>query len=172
MSYSKRVSMIGIAHQVGAAALIENDARGDKQEDIMGACPLLTEVTWYVLLQTFRTHKQKGCSGRGALPDRFGEGIYSKKAFLASLPHSFQPNATDIVEKDEFDGWPAMVRITCHDFAEVSDDWRAIRAVICVLIIADRIYMYGADRIERHGKSPFDIAAAYYRPSGQLAVKK
>jgi len=169
-SYSKNVSMIGVARQVGATSVIDTNAKGESEDSIIGACPLLTELAWYMFLETFR--KLERCTRWDGLPDTFGEGVYSKKAFLDCLPNSFHPNAVDPVEENEFDGSLAMIRVTRCELAEMSDDWRTIRSVICVLKLADRIFMYGPDRIRRQCQSPFDIAAAYYRPNGQPAVKK
>jgi hypothetical protein len=168
-AYSKKVSMIGVAHQVGAAAAIESDAFGDEQEDIIGACPLLTELAWYLLLDTLR--ELNNCTRSDALPEKFGKDIYTKKDFLYCLPDSFHPDADHPADGEVY-GLSKMIQITRRELAEMPDDWRTIRAVIYVLRMADRIFMHGPDRIRLHGQSPFDIAAAYYRPNGQPVVKK
>lgn len=166
-SKSSDVHFIGLAMDFEAHFSMISGSYQEELKHIVGYCPLLTYMTWSMLLKTFR--EIEGCSRGDNLPADFGDKIFTTSELLSSLPARLREDCTRYGQDDANDGWNVLSGFAQKELGKIPNDWRSVRAVVRVLKLADRMFKFPSERRDRLG-SPFEIAAAYYRGDNRPAV--
>jgi hypothetical protein len=166
----QNISFIGVAGEVSNIYSLLNCGVEEELPEIIGFCPLFSELTWYVLLNGFR--KRENCKRQEALPAHFEEGINLKKDLLAVIPVELRSDDHSPRQEDELNGWPEIFKIARGEITDLQDDWRTVRATVHVIKMADVLMHHFPDRGIEIRKPPFDIATAYYRGINKPALLK
>ncbi|XOB94234.1 hypothetical protein ACMC9M_08470 [Pseudomonadota bacterium 24LQ007] len=169
-NFKGNVYILGSHRIVGDSILTGCDKDQVNPADLIGYCPLFTELTWTMLTHSFR--EQRGLTRQDRLSDNFGDGVFFKDDFLSLLPESLKPGGYERPPLNEYDGFPAMEKIVRRDLSKMDDNWKTVRSVISVVKLADRLFYYSPNNVRKCGESFFEVAASYFRGHLRPIVRK